>query len=54
MKYIVDGVELFHVGHDNVKGCLFFTKEESGSNRLIEIPYSFAGVISAVFAETKR
>ena len=45
MKYIVDGQTLNHVGHDSLKQVYFFTKEENGSNRLIEVPYSFDGSI---------
>lgn len=48
MKYLVDGQELNHVGHDNLKGVMFFTKEENGTNRLVEVPYSFEGVICPV------
>lgn len=47
-KYIVDGLELNHVGHDSLKQVYFFTKEENGTNRLIEVPYSFEGVICSV------
>lgn len=46
--YIVDGLELNHVGHDSLKQVYFFTKEENGTNRLVEVPYSFEGVICPV------
>lgn len=45
MKYIVDGLELNHVGHNGIAEVFYFTKDIGGSNELIEVPYSFSGSI---------
>lgn len=43
--HIVNNEQLNHVGHDSLKQIYFFTKEENGSNKLVEIPYSFEGTM---------
>jgi hypothetical protein len=47
MRYLVDGVELFHCGHTPTH--LLFTKDEGGHNKMVEIPFSFEGIICPKF-----
>lgn len=48
MRYMVNGEELSHVGHDGKKEIFFFTRQKGQQNELIEIPYTFDGVIYAI------
>ena len=45
MKYIVNGETLHHTGHNGLKEVYYFTRPTKEKNELVEIPFTFDGII---------
>ena len=44
-SYIVDNERLWLAGYDGRKECYFFTRPTKEKNELVEIPFTFDGII---------